>query len=147
MKYLGEITDNKDLVTKEYVDNQYKDTGWQNAVLDGNFSPYESTVTQYRRIGNIVFIRGAVTPTKPLTFGATVPDFPIFTLPVGYRPTIQQMNVCQGSGTNIWCCRVLSDGTVSASRYRSGDTYGQNVPTTAWFPLGFSFPVDQAFPE
>ena len=128
-----------------------RDTGWKNLALNYDFKQYDDggvTVSRYRRIGDVVYIVGSVSPKTPLTFEA-IDGFQIAVLPEGYRPTKGSViTVHQGSGANIWSSRVaMGSGVFTAERYRTGGTYGQNVQTTAWFPFNISFATDEPFPE
>lgn len=75
------------------------DSGWKNATLTSNFNAYSnisSNTPQYRKVGNIVEIRGVVSPKSNLTGSTT--GVTIFTLPTGYRPSNAIFEICQGSG-------------------------------------------------
>ena len=115
------------------------DSGWVDATLSSRFSRYATdTPCQYRKIGKHVQIRGVVKPTATIAGSAT--DYPIFTLPEGYRPSVSVYSVCQGSGKNTWLLRVYTDGTVNFSRY--GTTSNAEAGTSTWLPFDVGFLID-----
>lgn len=118
------------------------DTGWKTATLTSSFETYsgntENTL-KYRRKGNVVYVKGVVTPTATLTGGTD--NVNITTLPAGYRPAVQQNFICQGSGTAIWLCTVTSAGIIRFARYRTGDTWA-NAAANTWLPIDISFILD-----
>lgn len=136
--YRGEVfyNGNKILTTAS-------DTGWITATLTDGFKYYGTSpgnTPKYRKIGNMVEINGAVSPTSDIAGSITKHE--IFTLPEGFRPTGYSRNyIMQGSGTNIWCLSVATNGKVSMERYRSGDTYS-TANTSAWLPFNATFFVD-----
>ena len=118
------------------------DTGWKNATLTSSFETYSGNTEnalKYRRKGNVVYVKGVVTPTATLTGGTD--NVNITTLPAGYRPVVQQNFVCQGSGTAIWLCTVTSGGVVRFARYRTGDKWADATANT-WLPIDISFILD-----
>ena len=116
------------------------DSGWINATLTSNFNTYGSdTVPKYRKVGEMVEVIGAV-KSKSAIAGSTK-EYPIFTLPEGYRPSTPIVVICQGSGTNIWTLRINTNGVVSFERYRSGTSYVA-TSTSTWLPFHAMFFVD-----
>lgn len=116
------------------------DTGWIDATLTSDFIPYSNSnenKPRYRKKNGIVYIRGCVSPKAELEASATGKI--IFTLPTGYRTSFGLIKVCQGSGKNVWCLAVNTNGTVTIARY--GTTANAKIPTTAWLPFEISFPV------
>lgn len=115
------------------------DSGWINATLSSYFNLYASdSECKYRKIGKYVQIHGVVKPTATIAGSAT--DYPIFTLPEGYRPSVSVYSVCQGSGKNTWLLRVNTDGTVNFSRY--GTTSNAGASTSTWLPFDVGFLID-----
>ena len=115
------------------------DSGWINATLSSRFTLYASdSECKYRKIGKYVQIHGVVKPTATIAGSAT--DYPIFTLPEGYRPSVSVYSVCQGSGKNTWLLRVNTDGTVNFSRY--GITSNAEAGTSTWLPFDMGFLID-----
>lgn len=114
------------------------DTGWINAELESVFVPYgdaESAPTAYRKIGNIVFIRGEVKPSRAIA--GSVTEYPIFYLPSTFRPSYRQTFLQQGSAKNSWLMTVNTDGSVCFSRY--GTTANAQAGTTAWLIFSACF--------
>ena len=113
------------------------DSGWINATLTSNFTTYGSdTVPKYRKVGEMVEVIGAV-KSKSAIAGSTK-EYPIFTLPEGYRPSTPIVVICQGSGAYIWTFRVTQAGIVSFERYRSGSSYAA-ISTSTWLPFHAMF--------
>lgn len=118
-----------------------EDSGWLQVTLTNQFQAYneESTnIPKYRKVGNLVEIRGIVAPTSNIPAGTS----PViaFTLPSGFRPSgSQRYFICQGSGRNVWLLTVYPDGNVGVSRY--GTTSIIDIPTTAWLPFNAVFMV------
>lgn len=119
--------------------------GWITPVLTSKFTNYansDANAPVYRRVGNMVEIRGAVAPTETITGGDT--NHQIFTLPVGYRPSMNVYSLQQGSGQAIWLLRVSSGGSVDFTRYRIGNAWADAVAKTdttdgAWLPFQITY--------
>lgn len=63
------------------VDTALADTGWINLNLNSGWScPYNTDIAKYRKIGNVVYLRG-------LLVGTASASNVIATLPDGYRPS------------------------------------------------------------
>lgn len=116
-------------------------TDWQEVTFTSDFKAYSAKTTlKYRKIGKTVQIQGAATPTKTLTLEIATTAI-AEALPEEYRPAVDIVTICQGTGTNIWSCRVSPTGVISAERYRSGSTYVK--PTAGnWFPINITYFVD-----
>lgn len=113
------------------------DSGWIALSLNSQFTTYsDGPAPRVRRIGKMVELIGTVTCTSSITGGVT--EHTMFTLPDGYHPKYERVFICQGSSTNIWNLRVKTNGAVSFSRYRSGDTYSA-TRTDTWLPFNVSF--------
>lgn len=118
------------------------DTGWKNATLTSSFETYsgnDENALKYRRKGDVVHVKGVITPKTTLTGG--VDNVNITTLPAGYRPTVQRNFLCQGSGTAVWLCTVTASGVIRFARYRTGDTWA-NAAANTWLPIDISFILD-----
>lgn len=134
-EFHGDVNIDGDLLAKEVAD-----TGWQEVTFTSNFKAYsDATSVYYRKIGKLVQICGSASPTKELTSDTSKID--MATLPEGFRPNTDLVSVCQGSGTNIWTCRITAAGVLSAERYRSGNTY-VNMTTGNWLPINMTYFVD-----
>lgn len=115
------------------------DSGWQTLTLSSGVETYATGEDpKYRKVGDIVYIRGQVKPKAEVSANGTVD---IGTLPSGYRPALEYMQICQGSGMNVWNLRVFSGGIVRAERYRAGNT-ATAMSTTTWLPFSISFMVN-----
>lgn len=115
------------------------DSGWINATLSSRFTLYASdSECKYRKIGKYVQIHGVVKPKSAIAGSTT--DYPIFTLPEGYRPSVPVYSVCQGSGKNTWLLKVSTDGTVNFSRY--GITSTAEAGTSVWLPFDVGYLLD-----
>ena len=136
------------IIGYEITSNSYKsteiepieDTEWLEATLTSDFQKYNNlseNVPKYRKVGKIVEIRGVVAPTSELAAGASKT---IFTLPIGYRPSIGVSRLQQGSGKKSWLCRIETNGIVNFQRY--GITTTEKCPTTDWLPFQMEFMVD-----
>ena len=111
------------------------DSGWQTATLSSAFQVYNNTAgyaPKYRRIGDVVYVTGVVSPTTEITNGAV-----IFTLPSGYRPSAYSAFICQGSSANRWLLNVGTNGEVNIGRY--GTTESVAVPSGTWLPFTIQF--------
>ena len=100
------------------------DSGWKTATLDSAFELSASTAPiQYRKIGNLVYIRGSIKATQTVSDGAT-----IFTLPTGYRPSRQEYSL-QSAGSKTYLLTVTAAGAVNVSRcsLSSGDWLGIGI--------------------
>lgn len=119
------------------------DTGWKyGGVLGDNFTIYdnsEGSQCRYRKMGNLVEIRGTVRPTQAITGSAD--NHTIFTLPAGYRPDTTVNVRCQGSGSYSWLLSITSGGLVRFARYNDGAQY-VDTSTTSWLPFHATFLVD-----
>ena len=113
---------------------------WQTATLNSAFTLYGqgASPVKYRKIGDLVEIRGVIAPTSAIAAGNTVVT--IFTLPTGYRPSDTIYEICQGSGVNKWTITVYSNGNVGFQRY--GTSNYVETPTSAWLPFHVMFSVD-----
>ncbi len=119
---------------------QNYDSGWQNATLSSAFKNYNddsSNTPQYRKIGKVVEIRGAVAPTSQIAANSITV---MFNLPAGFRPSKETKSIQQGSELNSWLLQVRPSGNVDIARY--GTTTNIAIPTTAWLPFNFTFTID-----
>lgn len=108
-------------------------------ITNSSFAKYgtgDSGDVRYRKNGNVVEVRGIVTPTVDVAGNTTIHE--LFTLPEGYRPSSPIYVVCQGSGNCTWLLRVNNNGDVGFSRYRNGDT-STTAATGVWLPFQATF--------
>lgn len=113
------------------------DSGWKDLNLASGVELYgEQSKPQYRKIGNVVYLRGAV---KNILAGQTT----IATLPEGFRPTrtvpfVQNTSMLTGSVATTARWKVGADGNIVVESVSSGASFG----ATKWFPFDVSFLAD-----
>lgn len=113
------------------------DTEWKSLTITSSFKAYGNTagnLPKIKKSGNTINLRGIIAPTAEL--GANAQTL-LCTLPDGYRPSLQQNFICQGSSRNVWLLSVESNGNVYVSRY--GTTSFIAIPTTAWLPFAVTY--------
>jgi hypothetical protein len=113
--YLGSVTDNNKIATMASIPT---DSGW--IVVSSFSNNFAGTNVAYRKINNVVYLRGNVS-------GGTAASA-AFTLPTGFRPaTIDHVCPTQQFGTiNITYTTVATNGTViptASSTWLSGISY------------------------
>ena len=121
----------------------YYDSGWKIPTLGSDFELYNTNVNskvQYRRVGQMVEIRGAVKPTRN-DIGASTEQYTIFELAEGFRPSSRIALRMQGSLTETWLLTITIDGLVQFSRYGDGMAM-YPVDTGTWLPFQATFFVD-----
>ena len=115
------------------------DSGWIELALGSEFRQYGTgNSVRYRKIGNIVEVRGIVAPVADIAGGTDMHT--IATLPSGARPAEALYTICQGSSNCTWLFRVNSSGTLDFSRYRNGGTTATAGAGT-WLPFQMTFMV------
>lgn len=116
------------------------DSGWITAPPETGFTLYTtSEPIQYRKIGKIVEIRGAVKPMTTIPGSTT--NHTICTLPEGFRPSYQVTERCTGSDTHTWLLSITSGGAVRFARYNDGTNWIE-AGTSTWLPFRATFFVD-----
>lgn len=110
------------------------DTGWNALPLADGIQPYGGT-PQYRRIGKVVSIRGAV--KNVLAAG------PLATLPEGCRPTYSVSYVQNTSMRSTTCAmyaRMLvgANGVIQVQAISDGAAFAADK----WFPIHCTFMID-----
>lgn len=112
------------------------DTGWKNLTLENGVEAYSTNQRpQYRKIGKVVFIRGAV---KNILAKDTV----IATLPDGFRPSnsipyVQNTSMRTGNFAMYSRMIVNNSGAIKIEGITDGAAYGDK-----WFPIACSFTID-----
>lgn len=105
------------------------DTGWQPLTLEGTWTVANSTPPMYRRVGNEVRFKGAVTNTT-----ASTTLSPFTTLPAGFRPLEQCGYAISSNANTVMNLQILTSGSMQL--------YSAAV-TTAWRQLnGIRFLLD-----
>ena len=112
----GDITD----IQEDITELQY-DSGWITATLDNGYTAATGLAPAYRKIGNVVYIRGAVTKSSEISLNAS-----IFTLPEGYRPLMahQYMSAHCTSGSGQMGELVMQVSLAGAVEPFAGGTTG-----------------------
>lgn len=111
-----------------------EDSGWKTLPLASEVQAYsEAQLPQYRKIGPVVYLRGAV---KNITQLAKV----VGTLPVGFRPSkaksYVQNTTVQDSHPHFTRMQVQADGDIEI-QFSTND-----ISATTWFPIDTYFSVD-----
>lgn len=115
------------------------DTGWVTLPLLGNVQVYATgSNPQYRKIGNVVYLRGAV--KNVLADDTNVCQLPEGFRPVGMAHSYVQNTSYANSGANMSRIQIGTNGIVTIQKITTGlgATYGADK----WFPLNTSFIVD-----
>lgn len=124
---------------KSYINDT--DTGWKTATVASKFEVYTSgKPPKYRKVGNLMEVRGILTPKSTLSASSVGTEYTMFTLPAGCRPSDRISLLMQGSGMNKWMFDIGTDGVCSISRY--GGTAVTDIPAGAWLSFQASFFVD-----
>ena len=132
----------KSSVTTQTLNKVVTDSGWQTPPSIGyHFDLYNQNLNvQYRKVGQTVYLRGSVTPSRVLKAEDMTEVMIIFNLPSGYRPSRTCSFVCQGSGRKVWLLNIEETGEVRFSRYGT-DAY-EDCPVGAWLPFNVSFLIN-----
>lgn len=126
-----------------YEDDVNVDTGWQEVALNtDNFKAYDGIASNspvYRKIGDVVQIKGIVSPVNSdNSLGATTVT-QIGSIPMEYAPsTLTVYAVCHGSNNAIWLLNVTPSGMIGAARYAIGETSSTPI-TSAWMPFSITY--------
>lgn len=103
-----------------------EDTGWIECKYGNGIVPYTSNSNaRVRKIGNIVFLQGAL---KNNTAWSTHDS--ILTFDKKFAPSQESRFLCQGSGLNRFLLTVRTTGICKVERY--GTTKSITVETGAW---------------
>ena len=103
-----------------------KDTGWVECKYGNGIVPYTSNShARVRKIGNIVFLQGALKNNT-----AWSKHDSILTFDKKFAPSQESRFLCQGSGLNRFLLTVRTTGICKVERY--GTTKSITVETGAW---------------
>ena len=119
-------------------------SSWVNCTLNTEtFTRYSNNVPQpqVRKIGKQVYLRGEAKPVTSVT-PENDTDTYIATIPSGYRPSIRQQFVMQGSSSYRWLLSVHPDGKLSISRYSNGTTMNMPIAAGAWLCCNAQWLID-----
>ena len=101
------------------------------AELGAHFTVYgvdNANRPQYRKVGQMVEIKGVLTPTVNIAGG--VDQKLMFSMESGYAPSTSIYTICQGSGACTWVCQVATNGNVIFTRYRDSSGFAAVTPPT-----------------
>lgn len=107
----------------------------------GGISVYPSSLLYVRRVGKMVYLKGAVINSSSITTTETSKKT-LFTIASQFRPSYPHQSIQQGSGSNRWIMDVNKDGTVTLDRYSNNTATRNTVPTGAWLVCTTSWMVD-----
>lgn len=114
------------------------DIDWTELTLDSACVAYSSVTTpHYKRRGDMVTVIGDVKPSAAVAAQGTLT---IGTLPAMCCPPQRISLLCQGSTTASWLMQIATDGTITASRYRTEAGY-QAMNTNTWLPFSITYMV------
>lgn len=102
-----------------------------------NQSDTTDNVLKYRRVHNIVEVRGIIRNTSAISANTNYKT--VATLPTGFRPNSVIENQNQGSGENRVEWRIDTDGVLAWRYY--GTTTNIQMPVTAWLNIHFIFSI------
>lgn len=117
----------------------YGDSGWVDCSMGNGISPHSGTYNrpQVRKMGKTVHLRGAVTNS---TTWQTHDN--IITIPAGFRPSVTEAFLMQGSGSNRYLLMIQSGGNCNAQRYTNNTTMSNTVPTGSWLCMYATWMVE-----
>ena len=105
-----------------------EDTGWIECKYGNGIVPYTSNSNaRVRKIGNIVFLQGAL---KNNTAWSTHDS--ILTFDKKFAPSQESRFLCQGSGLNRFLLTVRTTGICKVERYGTNQSQGITIKTGAW---------------
>lgn len=119
------------------------DTGWQEVALNtADFKAYNdvsSNAPIYRRVGDMVQIKGIVSPVSASNSLGSGSLTEIGTIPNDCVPSsLAVYAVCHGSDAAVWMLKVSLDGTIGATKYASGNTF-ITPGTNAWMAFSVTY--------
>ena len=123
------------------IDSKIKaqDNGWNDANLLSPFTPLSPLAKlRYRKIGNIVYLRGTISTLETIASGQITQ---ICTLPEGFRPKDASVSGIMCSNTmNNWRLLIDTNGIAYCSKY--GTTTDNVIPANEVLNIDFSFIAD-----
>lgn len=125
---IGNLSTNVENLSEKINKKQdiIEDTGWIECKYGNGIVPYTSNSNaRVRKIGNIVFLQGAL---KNNTAWSTHDS--ILTFDKKFAPSQESRFLCQGSGLNRFLLTVRTTGICKVERY--GTTKSITVETGAW---------------
>lgn len=128
---------NSDTYSCNYINEKLRDTGWKTATLLDGFSQNalaSSGNLMYRRVGNIVYVKGSVKGFSNTGDCAQ--------LPAGYRPP-SRVDFCAGTGGKYYAKAMITSGGYINLLYDSRETYSEGN----WYAFCTSYVTDEEFPS
>lgn len=109
------------------------DSGWQDVTYGYKIEPYDNDKQKpkIRRIGDIVYLRGAVKNLDSWTTHDSIITIPEEFCPIG----CQHYSIQQGSGSNRYLLTINENGKCEASRYSNNTTMNNSVPVESWLNM------------
>lgn len=120
-----------------------QDSGWQRCTLTSGFTDYaDDQILQYRKIGKMVEIRGAIKTLSNIS-GSSNMNAVITTLPEQFRPAQRIIVTAIGTSNNLSMFNISPSGEVALIRYISmkDGTY-TTVTNSMWIQLQAVFMVE-----
>lgn len=121
------------------------DSGWITPDLTNNqaFNHYNNNWPfQYRRIGKMVHIRGAVTPAQKLYNLDYDNGKQIVQLPSDCAPSHREASICSGTEMNKHLLQVYSDGKVYVGARYGSDSINRELDPGIWLHCDITYFVD-----
>ena len=135
---IGKVAESEDLL-EIALPVSFSGSDWVDMTLDPDFVLYQGLTQyqpQYKAIGEMVFVRGVVSPAAAYTSSGSLVTIATG-IPEDLRPPYNMSFICQGSGLNRWLCSITTGGAVAISRY--GTTENVEVPANAWLTFAVSY--------
>lgn len=122
------------------------DTGWNYVTLNSVVVPYDANegyTPRYRKIGNLVQVKGTLSPSSNSNSFGSSGGAAVFTMPAGYRPSVIPItSLFQGTAKSFFAMSINTAGVATISRYRNENGYETPI-TTSWMPFHFEYFADQ----
>ena len=137
---IGKVAESENLL-EIALPVSFSGSDWVDLTLDPDFVVYNGTASnkpQYKAVGEMVFVRGVVSPAAAYTSSGSLVTIATG-IPAALRPPYNMSFICQGSGLNRWLCSITTGGAVTISRY--GITANDEVPANAWLTFAVNYVV------
>lgn len=125
------------------IDPMISDTGWINGTWGNGIESYGSDQNSqicFRKIGNLVYLKGIAKSTKVLPAG---PYNIVINIPEEFIPSDNRdvpLGMMQGSVKNTWYCSLsVANRAVVLDRY--GVNSSGDVPANQWLPFAGSYSI------
>lgn len=117
------------------IEKYVEDTGWIALNLEKDFSESTTSPPAYRKVGDVVYFRGAVTNDKLILSSSDVVK--IATLPTTITPSVSHVLRQQGSSINSFLLTFEIDGRIGISRYGKEDYV--NISPNSWLNISATY--------